>query len=390
MQMQLDELKLLARAGQFGAITLDTSIFDAHGLKLESGLIKQLEQFKDDSTKLIISEIVQEELLSHLTEKTKEVKKNIEDSLWKAKEYWKFDSKEIKKIEKSLFDGYEVEEFVSERFDEFIENTSLEVIKAQDYLLVEDLIQKYFRAEPPFAETGKKKNEFPDAIALMSLESWANKSGTKIIVVTRDNDWKNFCENSEYLYCTADLAGALGIFQLKDADDICEYLSEKYKKGTLENLETAVSNALDSQIGYLNIYPEANSAFVSEGEIEEIRVDGFEFNSVDDTDVIFRPVKFDSDSLTVESKLIVNVNIECNFSFSVYDSIDKDYVVMAANSLDSQTDLEVRVLIKFIGDLSKVATEIEIDNVEVEIKKAISIDFGDIEPDWGNEENYEY
>ena len=326
MQMQLDELKRLVRAGQFEAITLDTSVFDAQGLKLESGLLKQLEQFKDSSTELIISEVVKEELLSHLTKKTKEIKKNIENSLRQAENCWNVEDSKIKQIEQCIFDGYEAEEFVSERFSQFTENTSLEVIESQDYLLVKELMQKYFRSEPPFVETGKKKNEFPDAIALMSLESWANKNRTKIIAVTHDNDWKSFCENSEYLYCTDDLAGALGLFQLKDADDICEYLSDKYKKRTLANLEIAISNALDYQIGYINIHPEANSSFIYEGEIEKIRVDGFKFKSVDDTNTIFRPVNFDGDSLTVESKLIVNVKIECNFSFSVYDSIDKDYV----------------------------------------------------------------
>ena len=387
MQMQLYELKLLARAGQFKAITLDTSIFEAHGLKLESGLLKQLEQFKDGFTKLIISEIVQEELLSHLTEKTKEVKKNIEDSLRKAKEYWKFDSQEIEKAKKSLFDGYEVEEFVSERFDEFIENTSLAVIKAQDYLSVEDLIQKYFRAKPPFSETGKKKNEFPDAIALMSLESWAIKNGTKIIAVTRDNDWKNFCKDSEYLYCTDDLAGALGLFQLQDTDDVCKYLYDKYERGALTNLKIAISNALDDQVSNIYIDPEVSSGFVYEEEVTEIRVNGFTFKLFDGTNTIFRPVNFDSDSLTVESKLIVDVNIECDFSFSVYDSIDKDYVAMGGNSIDTQTNLEVGVLITFTGDLNKVGTEIEIDEVEVEIPKAISVDFGDLEPDWMYEDD---
>lgn len=64
--MEPDELKNLVRAGQFRAITLDTSIFDAKGLRLESGLLKQLEQFRYSSTRLILSEVVREEILSHL------------------------------------------------------------------------------------------------------------------------------------------------------------------------------------------------------------------------------------------------------------------------------------------------------------------------------------
>lgn len=75
--MGLNELKELIRMGEFGAISLDTSIFEAQGLKLESGLLKQLDQFLDSSTKLIISEVVKEEVLSHLTKKIKETETNI-------------------------------------------------------------------------------------------------------------------------------------------------------------------------------------------------------------------------------------------------------------------------------------------------------------------------
>ena len=58
--MDLNQLKNLVRGGQFRAITLDTSIFYAQGLRLESGLLKQLEQFRDSSTRLILSEVVKE------------------------------------------------------------------------------------------------------------------------------------------------------------------------------------------------------------------------------------------------------------------------------------------------------------------------------------------
>ena len=144
--MELDELKNLVRAGQFGAITLDTSIFEAQGLKLESGLLKQLEQFRDSSTKLIISEIVKEEVLSHLTAKTKDAKREIEKSLKQARDYWKIEEYEIEEIKKQIFGKREAQEIVTERFNQFVEATSLEVIEAQNYLIVSDLIQKYFRS----------------------------------------------------------------------------------------------------------------------------------------------------------------------------------------------------------------------------------------------------
>lgn len=387
--MELDELKNIVRSGQFRAITLDTSIFDAQGLRLESGLLKQLEQFRDSSTRLILSEVVKEEILSHLIEKARDAQKEIEKSLKQAKEHWRVEDQKIEVIKKTIFGEHKAQEIASERFSQFVEVTSLEIVEAQDYVMIGDLIQKYFQAKPPFSETGKKKNEFPDAIALMSLETWANKNRTRIIVVTSDNDWKNFCKSSERLLAIDDFAGALGLFQLQDADDICRYLSERYEKCELEDVKEVISNALEYRISALDISPEADSAYVYEHESTEITFNEFEFKFLESPNLIFRPVKFDDESLVVESKLSVDVNVECSFSFSVYDSIDGDDVSMGTSSASIQTNLDVNILVSFIGDLDKVGAEVEVEDVEIEITMP-DVDFGMIEPDWMDDEDYDY
>ncbi|MBW4629576.1 MAG: DUF4935 domain-containing protein [Brasilonema octagenarum HA4186-MV1] len=387
--MDLNELKNLVRTGQFGAITLDTSIFHAQGLRLESGLFKQLEQFRDSSTRLILSEVVREETLSHLIEKTRDAQKEIEKSLKQAKEYWQVENQKIEDIKEIVFSGREAQEIAFERFNQFVKFTSLEIVEAQNYVMVGELIQKYFKARPPFSETGKKKNEFPDAIALMSLETWANENQTKVIVVTSDNDWKNFCKSSERLIAIDDFAGALGLFQLPNADDICRDLSERYEKGELEDVKEAISNALEDKMGELEIYPEASSAYIYEQDSTEVIFNGFEFKLFEPPNLIFRPVNFDNDGLVVEAKLGVDVNIECSFSFSVYDSIDKDDVPMGSGSANIQTNLDVDILVSFIGDLDKIGAEVEVDDVEIEITAPDVIDFGEISPDW-MDEDYDY
>ena len=387
--MELDELKNFVRAGEFGAITLDTSIFDAQGLRLESGLLKQLEQFQDSSTRLILSEVVKEETLSHLMEKARDAQKEIEKSLKQARDHWRVEDQDIEEINKIVFGGREVQEIVFERFNQFAELTSLEIVEAQNYVMVGDLIQKYFKARPPFSETGKKKNEFPDAIALMSLETWANKNQIKIIVVTSDKDWKSFSKGSDRLIAIDDFAGALGLFQLQDADDICKYLSEKYEKGELENVKEAISNALEYQMSDLEIYPEVSSSYMYEQDSTEVTLNGFEFKLFESPNLIFRPVNFDDDSLVAESKLCVDVNIECSFSFYIYDSIDKDEVPFGSGSANLQTNLDVDILVSFVGSLDKIGAEVEVDDVEIEIKKLDAVDFGEIEPDWMGED-YDY
>lgn len=385
MDVELDELKNLVREGQFGAITLDTSIFDAQNLRLNSGKLKQLEQFRDSSIKFIISQVVREEILSHLTERARDAQKDVEKSLKQAKEPWQVEDWEIEDIKKLVFGKLEAQEIAFERFSQFVKMTSLKIVEAQNYVMVGDLIHKYFQAKPPFSETGKKKNEFPDAIALMSLETWANKYQTRIIVVTKDNDWKNFCKSSERLIAIDDFAGALGLFQLQDADDICMHLSERYEKGELENVKKAISNALEYQMHDLEVYPEVSSAYSCEQESTEVIFNKFDFKLYEPPNLIFRPVNFDDDNLVVESKLSVDVKIECSFSFSIYDSIDKDYVPMGSGSAKTQTNLDVDILVSFIGGLDKIGADVEVDDVEIEITLP-DVDFGMIEPDRMDEE----
>ncbi len=54
---------------EYGAITVDTSIFDQKGLLLESGLLNALVQFNNKPAKLVLSEIVIREVNAHLIKK---------------------------------------------------------------------------------------------------------------------------------------------------------------------------------------------------------------------------------------------------------------------------------------------------------------------------------
>jgi hypothetical protein len=53
---------------------------------------------------------------------------------------------------------------------------------------------------------------------------------------------------------------------------------------------------------------------------------------------------------------------------------------MESNTLVStQADLEVVVVVTFVGDLDKIGAEVEVEEVEVFIEPIVDIDFGDID-----------
>ncbi|MCA6115206.1 DUF4935 domain-containing protein [Bradyrhizobium sp. WSM 1738] len=74
------------------------------------------------------------------------------------------------------------------------------------------MLRRYFTIEPPFSRGELKKTEFPDALALLSLEAWASRHHTTVLLVSRDTDWQAFAAASKHLVVIADLSAALDCF----------------------------------------------------------------------------------------------------------------------------------------------------------------------------------
>jgi len=102
------------------------------------------------------------------------------------------------------------------QINKFLAESDAIVVEADDYIHVSDVLDCYFNSDPPFHKDNPKKEEFPDAIALLSLEAWAEEEEREIVVVSRDADWIAFCEKSEKLHLVKDLATALALFQSPD------------------------------------------------------------------------------------------------------------------------------------------------------------------------------
>lgn len=381
--MEFDKIKELIQNQEIQAITIDTSIFENEGLKLESGLLKQLEQFSDTSIKIIISEVVKNELLIHLEQKAKSTYIDIEKGLKAAQMYCQLEGN-IDFIKESIFKGRKPREIACVRLENFIEITSLEIIKVQGYVKVSELLDKYFKNAPPFADTGKKKSEFPDAMALMSFESWAKKYMKKVLVISKDDDWKQYCNHSKNLVFIDNLSKCFELFQEAKPYDICRQLSEKYYRGELDFIKDAITSILEDKIYDLDIYIEANSSYQYEDEITDITHEKVEFKIIKKPNIIFRPINFDNDTLVVEAELSVDISIECNFYFTTWDSIDKEDIGIGSNTIEKEANLDVTVLVTLIDESGKFDEDIEVYELEITTKK-ITIDFDCIEPDWRSE-----
>jgi hypothetical protein len=94
----------------------------------------------------------------------------------------------------------------------FISATKSEIIPYENISL-KYLMTSYFKTEAPF-RTGKKKYEFPDAVAIYSLDKWAQTNRKKIIAISCDTDWMMFGEkNQKYWKCVPSIEEAVKAVQ---------------------------------------------------------------------------------------------------------------------------------------------------------------------------------
>lgn len=72
-----------------------------------------------------------------------------------------------------------------------------------DYPNPELIFELYFLSKPPFASTGKKKCEFPDAFVIEATKQYINEHPNDVLlVVSKDNDWvKSFWGVDNVIMC---------------------------------------------------------------------------------------------------------------------------------------------------------------------------------------------
>ncbi|WP_241021678.1 PIN domain-containing protein [Burkholderia sp. Ac-20353] len=181
-----DEIRANILDGTIRAISVDTCIFDASGLRLEHGQLKQLESLAASGFRLVFSEMTLKELRRHLAKKTEEARSALQKGLAESVNYWALSEERRHQIYEEIVGNADFKGKAEARLTVFLERCKAERIGVRENLDVDKLISSYFEPKAPFESTKDKKSEFPDAIVLLSLESWAAREQTSILFVTKD------------------------------------------------------------------------------------------------------------------------------------------------------------------------------------------------------------
>jgi hypothetical protein len=163
-----DEIKALIAANGVGAISIDTSIFDKYQCDLNSQALLGLGQFKGAPTRLILSEIVVGEVKSHIEHEAAESRVKLKAALGQIRKRWRVVVNH-EAVDAALGIQQTAANYAAEAYATFSNTVEPEIIRADGLVTHAEILRRYFASEPPFSTSEIKKNEFPDAWALLSL-----------------------------------------------------------------------------------------------------------------------------------------------------------------------------------------------------------------------------
>lgn len=361
-----------AELADFGAITIDTQVLDTNSYDFSGGWLGQLKQFRDGNVRLVLSELVVREGLRHLRGRIIQTRDGLDKAHKKGVLYGLLAKDDVPKVM-----AVDPAAAAKEMMDRFIEETGAEVLPL-DGVSSARLIEMYEQGIAPFAGKGKKKSEFPDAIALLTLGQWADAHGRNLLAVSGDDDWAGFKHGR--VRVVADLDTALPLLQTKTESTVQVFrnaLAQLRDTGT--PLGAAFDQLLADAVAEHEIEAEASSSHTAESEGGSATLKSFEFPE-DPED--YTVVQAGDGIIVVQVTLDIVVDATADFSMSVFDSIDRDYVPMGTSSAMVRDE---EVAIEVLITLSSAAEQGGFDLKSVEIVSgAFYLDFGNVEIDFGD------
>ncbi|MEX0143839.1 DUF4935 domain-containing protein [Massilia sp. LMS1-1-1.1] len=369
------EIKIRIQKKIISAISIDTTVFDDSGMRLDRGLFSQLQQFGRHPAKLVISEIVLREISRHLTSSITTKKERFGRDMVDAADFVGFDQVYVQEVKDKFHELPSSSDLCEMQVEKFLHESKAIVVSADDHINVSDVLRCYFNANPPFHRENLKKSEFPDAIALLSLAGWATDEGTELVVVSRDADWATFCEESDKLHLVTDLATALALFQTPD-EAVKSVIEEL--RGMLNDPESEIFSQIEEEIRDFDwvdhVTSDIESQFQCEEDDSEVELKKCEFVDGPNTIVV---TDIDEEAVSVIFALQVSGEYKANFSFQKWDSVDREYISMGGGSIVQDFDVSVSVVLR----IPNKSTDPEDMKWEIE-PNSLHFYLDELEPDW--------
>jgi hypothetical protein len=369
---------------QYDAITLDSNIFFHNGFFLEGGMLGQLVQFREGSAQFVLSEIVIREVFKYLEIEGAQAAGDLEKAIKKCSKNGVLSTEAIAQLNSVRDGALGADDASRKRLQTFQDNTGCTIVAA-DQADIKELITRYFAPLPPFEPSGKKKNEFPDAIALLSLEAWAKAHNKKILAISDDGGWIDFAKTSEFIDVEKDFAAALQTLQkhTEQAEAFVAALLGDFDNGNNPQGLQQIVDAMADAVSSLEIEADGSSGYYFESELVDMSYQDCHFVH-EDGEYDFKIVQTGKNKIVARIGASISARANADFSFAVWDSEDKEYVPMGSESIGTDVEFEAGALVTFEGDFSAAPSGVTISKLEL-VDAIDTIDFGDINPDYSDD-----
>lgn len=331
-------------------VFLDTEVFQAHQLDLQSPNIRRLVRLAvDGPVRILLTSVTRGEVMDDLQERAREAIKRL-------KECRRLSSTMRRILPESTVNAIDavkrerVVTILQDEFEAFMTEAKVTVLSVEG--VSDGVFKKYFAGIPPFGGHGvTKKVEFPDAFAFGALEAWTTNNVAKVYVVSNDSDWKSMCASTPALICVARLDELLGHFtDTETGFDIKRGLEERDEE--LKEMIRAKAEDLDVHIA---------GDMLMDGE-----VDGHEILDVDILESNVVEIEGGEAFVSVLCTVSVSAHVVADDSDSwIKDSDTKNvsYLFRMAGAVDRAVEKTVEVTVKY--DQNK-PQDVTIEHVEFE------------------------
>ncbi|MGA7438338.1 MAG: PIN domain-containing protein [Luteibacter sp.] len=356
-------------AANVDAVCVDTSTYERLDFAFGTNVLGRLSSLKDAHITLLMVDLIEREVISHLTQKAQDNVAGLRRAMRSARNHGLVDENVIAAYD---FADFDATQHARDHLDAFIADSGAEVIKAADHTNVQRLIEDYFEQRPPFGDK-KKKNEFPDALALGALEQWAKNAGKRVLVVSHDNDWMTFAEASDQLLCGPTLTDLLA--KLPHGDKVMLARAGRAAAGVHF---AAIRNALARDVRGLGIEAGAEADMYVEIDVLDSGLVSLPIPRPDGES--FELMASGPDELVVRWSPEVVVWVEASAHFHVRDPYDRDFVRLPGMLVRRESEVAIEVLLIFDVIEGDGVQSIEFSSADV-VDDEIHIDLGHLTPD---------
>ncbi|MDR6624471.1 PIN domain-containing protein [Caulobacter segnis] len=358
----------------YAAFSIDSNILYKRIHDLNRGLLAELGQFKTASVPFLLSDVVRRELHRRALEQAQESHVTVMAALEEARGKRLAPIATIEALQASLVTP---ETSAQAAIDTLIAVTGATPLP--DSLAdIAEVTRRYFDVVPPFEP--RKKDEFPDAIALSALEGWAKANGP-VMVISGDGGWKAFGEISKHLD-VVDLKKALAELQSQEQREtavrLLTTLVEAMIGGHAPDLRAEFDLLTEGLLENLELEIEATSRFYFEEELTGITIDDWGITGVADGEEFDLTVVGVEESKTIFTLPIwAELTVSATFSLQHFDNVDREYVTMGRENLNASITIIDDLVVTLDGPLDE-PDQVTVDRVEL-ANAAPLVRFGEIE-----------